>query len=240
VLAALLCEPNDHDHSHADNDANPQTLVFCNTRAEVVRVAVHLNRRGFSALALHGDREQRDREEVLLRFVNRSCNVLVATDVAARGLDIAALPRVVNYDIAGDPDTHIHRIGRTGRAGAAGVAATLCTPEDMYRAERIMATQEQSIDWMTAPRSGKAAPATAPMITLVIDGGRKDKLRAGDILGALTGDAGLNADRIGIIDTLPTRTYVAIERCDARVALERLRHGRIKGRRFRVRELRGN
>lgn len=234
VLATLLCKPRQDDHA-----VNAQTLVFCNTRAEVERVAGDLNRRGFSALALHGERDQRDRDEALLRFMNRSCNVLVATDVAARGLDITALPEVVSYDIATDADTHTHRIGRTGRAGATGIATTLCTPAQMYRAERIAVTLGHPLNWQPATHSGESTPASAPMTTLVISGGRRDKLRAGDILGALTGEAGLKANVIGKIDTLPTRTYVAIERGDARMALVRLRRGRIKGRRFRVFELRG-
>ena len=105
-------------------NAGQHALVFCNMRREVDAVAQELDRRGFSALALHGDMDQRDRDEVLVRFANRSCAVLVATDVAARGLDIVALPLVISYDIAHDPDTHTHRIGRTGRAGESGLAIT--------------------------------------------------------------------------------------------------------------------
>jgi ATP-independent RNA helicase DbpA len=183
--------------------------------------------------------EQRDRDEVLVRFANRSCSVLVATDVAARGLDIAALPRVISYDIAHDPDTHTHRIGRTGRAGQSGLAITLCTPRERPKAENIEQALGEPLPWrpfkLTPPR-GKQLHL-APMKTLVIDAGRQDKLRPGDILGALTGDAGLSADDIGKIDVFATRAYVAITRRLANKALERLRAGRIKGRNFRVRAL---
>jgi ATP-independent RNA helicase DbpA len=214
-------------------------LVFCNMRRDVDAVTDELDRRGFSALALHGDMEQRDRDEVLVQFANRSCAVLVATDVAARGLDIAALPLVVSYDVAHDPDTHTHRIGRTGRAGQAGLAITLCTPREKPKAENIEQVLGAPLPWrplkLSAPR-GKTLNL-APMKTLVIDAGRQDKLRPGDILGALTGDAGLPADEVGKIDVFATRAYVAVRRGSANKALERLRAGRIKGRNFRIRTL---
>jgi ATP-independent RNA helicase DbpA len=214
-------------------------LVFCNMRKDVDAVAQELDRRGYSALALHGDMEQRDRDEVLVRFANRSCNVLVATDVAARGLDITALPLVLSHDIAHDPDTHTHRIGRTGRAGESGLAITLCTPRERPKATNIEEALGTPLPWRAlklAPPRGKTLHL-APMKTLVIDAGRQDKLRPGDILGALTGDAGLDAKDIGKIDVFATRAYVAITRALANKALERLRAGRIKGRNFRVRPL---
>ncbi|WP_426661552.1 ATP-dependent RNA helicase DbpA [Rhodanobacter aciditrophus] len=214
-------------------------LVFCNMRKDVDAVAQELDRRGFSALALHGDMEQRDRDEVLVQFANRSCCVLVATDVAARGLDITALPLVVSYDIAHDPDTHTHRVGRTGRAGENGLAITLVTPRERPKAQNIEQQLGQPLPWhplRVSPPRGKQLNL-APMKTLVIDAGRQDKLRPGDVLGALTGDAGLAAQDIGKIDVFATRAYVAISRALANKALERLRAGRIKGRNFRVRAL---
>ena len=208
-------------------------LVFCNMRKDTEVVAEALDKLGFSALALHGDLEQRDRDEVLVRFANRSCNVLVATDVAARGLDIAGLPLVVSYDVAHDADTHTHRIGRTGRAGEAGLAITLVTSRENAKVKAMG-------DFEVEPL--RAAPAKkrlqlAPMKTLVVDSGRKEKVRPGDILGALTGDAGLPATAVGKIDVFATRSYVAIQRDVANKALERLRAGKIKGRNLRVRPL---
>jgi len=214
-------------------------LVFCNMRRDVDAVAEELDRRGFSALALHGDMEQRDRDEVLVQFANRSCAVLVATDVAARGLDITALPLVISHDVAHDPDTHTHRIGRTGRAGQTGLAITLCTPREKPKAENIEQVLGKPLAWRAlklSPPRGKTLHL-APMKTLVIDAGRQDKLRPGDILGALTGDAGLKADDVGKIDVFATRAYVAVTRALANKALERLRAGKIKGRNFRVRAL---
>ena len=213
-----------------------RALVFCNMRREVDAVAQELDRRGYSALALHGDMEQRDRDEVLVRFRNDSCSVLVATDVAARGLDIVALPLVVSYDLAHDPETHTHRIGRTGRAGQSGLAITLCTSRERPKTAAIGTPTGAPLSWRVlkiVPVRGKTLHL-APMKTLVIDAGRRDKLRPGDILGALTGDAGLGVADVGKIDLFATRAYVAISRACASKALERLRGGKVKGRNFRV------
>ena len=214
-------------------------VVFCNMRKDVDEVAGSLQHFGFSALALHGDMEQRDRDEVLVRFANRSCNVLVASDVAARGLDIEDLALVVNYDMPSDADTYVHRIGRTGRAGREGVAISLCTPRELPRAavieERLGAPLLWDRNVPAAPKANTAPPAT--MTTLRIDAGKTDKLRPGDVLGALTGEAGLSASAIGKINVFATRTYVAVARDKAGAALARLNAGRIKGRSFRVRKL---
>ena len=214
-------------------------VVFCNMRKDVDEVAGSLQHFGFSALALHGDMEQRDRDEVLVRFANRSCNVLVASDVAARGLDIEDLALVVNYDMPSDADTYVHRIGRTGRAGREGMAISLCTPRELPRAavieERLGAPLLWDRNVPSAPKANTAPPAT--MTTLRIDAGKTDKLRPGDVLGALTGEAGLSASAIGKINVFATRTYVAVARDKAGAALARLNAGRIKGRSFRVRKL---
>lgn len=213
-------------------------VVFCNTRQDVRAVAEELARRGFSVLALHGDLDQREREEMLVRFANRSCTVLVASDVAARGLDIAELPMVINFDIASDADTHLHRVGRTGRAGRRGIALSLCSPRESTRANVIEDRLGERLQWgALPPRSASVTPSSAPFVTLAIDAGRQDKLRPGDLLGALTGDAGLPADAVGKIDVFPTRTYVAIDRQSHGRAMQRLRAGKIKGRTFRIRKI---
>lgn len=219
---------------------NPESsVVFCNTRKEVDEVAGSLQEFGFSALALHGDMEQRDRDEVLVRFVNRSCNVLVASDVAARGLDVEDLAAVVNYELPTDTETYRHRIGRTARAGKHGLALSLVAPRESARAQALEAEHGQPLKWSRAPLA-TARPAQLPlaaMTTLRIDGGKTDKLRAGDILGALTGEAGLSGAAIGKIAIYPTRSYVAIARAQVARALTHLQAGKIKGRRFRVTKL---
>ena len=211
------------------------TLIFCNMRRDTQDLADGLAQRGFSALALHGDLEQRDRDEVLMRFANRSCAILVATDVAARGLDIEDLPAVVNWELSTDPDVHVHRIGRTGRAGRKGQAWSLVAPAEM---PPIEARIGEKIRWSNLPSMSDAGkPITATMSTLCIDGGRQEKVRPGDILGALTGDAGIAGDAVGKIGIFATRSYVAIRRDQAATALKRLREGKIKGRKFRVRAI---
>ncbi|PJK00430.1 ATP-dependent RNA helicase DbpA [Lysobacteraceae bacterium NML91-0213] len=215
------------------------TVVFCNTRADTMEVVGSLTHYGFTALALHGDMEQRDRDEVLVQFANRSCSVLVASDVAARGLDVEDIGAVVNYELPTDADTYLHRIGRTGRAGRDGLALSLCTPRELPRATMIEERQGRPLRWeKLQPLSGRAANVPpAAMATLRIDAGRTDKLRAGDIVGALTGEAKLHKDAIGKIDVFATRSYVAIARRQADNAVAALRAGRIKGRKFRVNRL---
>jgi len=225
ALAALLRE-------HRFESA----VVFCNTRRDTVSVSEALAARGIDALALHGDIDQRDRDEVLVRFANRSCSVLVASDVAARGLDIKNLAAVINYELPSDADIYLHRIGRTARAGAPGLALSLCGPSETPRALRIEKAHGRKLQWrkLGSGAAGANEPLTAPMSTLRIDGGRSDKLRPGDILGALTGDAGLPGSAIGKIDVFATRAYVAVARDVAAKALSRLRAGKIKGRSFRI------
>ena len=213
------------------------TLVFCNTRKECQEVADELSEHGFSALAIHGDLEQRERDQVLARFANKSVSVLVATDVAARGLDIKELSAVVNYELTRDPEVHIHRIGRTGRAGEQGLALSLTTTSDN---RRIAAIEDYLGE--TVPRADleslampSSAALEAPMVTLCVDGGRKNKLRPGDLLGALTGDAGIPASEVGKIIIFDFHTYVAIRRNSASLALSRLKAHKIKGRFFKVR-----
>ncbi|PKM15361.1 MAG: ATP-dependent RNA helicase DbpA [Gammaproteobacteria bacterium HGW-Gammaproteobacteria-2] len=228
ALAALLL-------AHRPDSA----VVFCNMRRDTEELVTALHGFGFSALALHGDMEQRDRDEILLRFANGSCNVLAASDVAARGLDIKDLAAVINYELPSDPDVYLHRIGRTGRAGRGGLALSLVAPREMPRAHALRDQHGQQYRWASVvPLRTRSGEAPQPkMATLRIDAGKTDKLRAGDILGALTGDAGLKADAIGKIDIFPTRSYVAIRRELLAQALKRLSTGKIKGRNFRVRAI---
>lgn len=213
------------------------TVVFCNTKRESQEVADELCAHGFTALALHGDLDQKQRDETLVRFANKSASVLVATDVAARGLDIDSLDAVINYHIGRDSDVHTHRIGRTGRAGSKGAAYTLYTGKEEYKAVRLEADLDLSIEPEALPPFELLErPAQPPaMVTLQIDGGRKEKVRAGDILGALTGEHGIAGKQVGKIDLFDHCAYVAVEHNAAKPALRKLRDGKLKGRRFRVR-----
>jgi len=218
----------------------PQSaLVFCKTRRETQEVADELRRFRVSTRALHGDLEQRDRDKTLVRFANKSASVLVATDVAARGLDIDALDAVINYHLAQDPELHLHRIGRTGRAGSKGVAYTLFSEKERYRIALLEERFEISIKGEALPPDYLLAkPAYKPaMATLLISGGKKQKVRPGDILGALTGEHGIAGTEVGKIDIFDNHAYVAVRRDVAKAALKKLTEGKLKGRSFRVRRL---
>ena len=220
------------------------SVVFCNTKRETQEVADELANYGFSAVALHGDLEQRDRDQALVRFANKSISVLVATDVAARGLDIEALDAVINYQLARDSEVHIHRIGRTGRAGSKGIACSLYSEREHHKIALLEDYLDQLIVAEQLPPIHllEKTPLTSSMETLQIDGGKKQKVRAGDILGALTGkDGGENSipgTAVGKINISDNWAYVAVSRDVYKVALQKLGQGKLKGRSFRVRLIR--
>ncbi|HKB60511.1 MAG TPA: ATP-dependent RNA helicase DbpA [Gallionellaceae bacterium] len=215
------------------------TLAFCNTKQQCRDLLDVLHAQGIHALTLNGDMEQRERDQVLIQFANRSCSVLVATDVAARGLDIAQLEAVINVDVTPDPEIHVHRIGRTGRADADGWALSLASPADMHRISQIAKMAGSEPEWHTLEslQSGNDAPLVPPMVTLQILGGRKEKIRPGDVLGALTGEAGFTREQVGKITVTDMSTYVAVDRRIAREAVKRLSAGKVKGKTVKVRAL---
>ncbi|EPQ0970486.1 ATP-dependent RNA helicase DbpA [Citrobacter farmeri] len=212
-------------------------VVFCNTKKDCQAVCDALNEAGQSALALHGDLEQRDRDQTLVRFANGSARVLAATDVAARGLDIKSLELVVNFELAWDPEVHVHRIGRTARAGNSGLAISFCAPEEAQRANILSEMLQIPLNWVSAPAQRLLTPLVAEMATLCIDGGKKAKMRPGDVLGALTGDIGLDGADIGKITVHPAHVYVAVRQSVAHKAWKQLQNGKIKGKTCRVRLL---
>ena len=213
-------------------------VVFCNTKRACNDVADHLAAKGFSALALNGDLEQRERDQVLVRFANGSATILVATDVAARGLDIKELGAVINYELTYDPEVHVHRIGRTGRAGQQGLALSLYQPNEAQRVNLIEEYQQAPMPLGDLDTIGRDIKPIAPqMVTLSIDAGRKTKVRAGDILGALTGEGGIAGADVGKIQISEQYSYVAVKRQVASAALKRLQEGKIKGRSYRARKL---
>ena len=215
-----------------------QALVFCNTKIDCQNVEQHLAKAGFDVCALHGDLEQRDRDEAMVRFQNGSVRVLVATDVAARGLDVSDLPLVFSYELAHQADVHVHRVGRTGRAGKDGQALALVAPGEMARVKAIEEQMGMTARWQRLDLSSiKLAPLKAEWKTVVIDAGRKDKLRPGDILGALTAKQMIDGKSVGKIALFDTRSYVALHKSVADKALQLLRQDKIKGRSFRVRLL---
>ena len=232
ALCWLLCE---YPHSSA--------LIFCNLKATVAELAGKLSSEGVSVGRLDGDLEQFHRDQVLARFRNESVRLLIATDVAGRGIDVEGLDLVINYELPQQADIYIHRIGRTGRAGKSGVAISLSTGRVDSRIEAIQEKTGRKIEAIT--RRENDAPSveillrsiarSATMESILISGGRKDKIRPGDILGALTGEAGgLSGDDVGKIEIHDRLSYVAVARGVCRTAVDRLNAGRIKGKRFRA------
>ncbi len=216
------------------------SLIFCNRKQQCQELADDLWQQGFHVLALHGDLEQFERDQVLVQFSNKSSSILVATDVAARGLDIKELAAVINYDLSTDPEVHIHRIGRTGRAGEAGLAISLFLESEQWRVDGIAKFQGSgvTIESTASLKARENFKLIPPMATLFVNGGRKEKVRAGDILGALTATQKLQGKDIGKIDIFDKMSYVAVARPLAKQALKILVEGKIKGRKFRVRKLR--
>ncbi|HEY6079545.1 MAG TPA: ATP-dependent RNA helicase DbpA [Polyangiaceae bacterium] len=218
-------------------------LVFANLKVTVAAIAQSLSSAGASVASLHGDLEQRERDLVLAKFRNGSTRVLIATDVAARGIDLEKLDIVVNFELPNQPEVYVHRIGRTGRAGNVGLAVSFCSRAEQPRLEAIelftgsalvvLARDEAAP--VASPSPPRAPAAGAKMETLRLSGGRKDKLRPGDILGALTGEAGgLAGDQIGKIEIHERFSYVAVAKSVAKQALESLNQGRIKKKRFKA------
>lgn len=211
------------------------SVVFCNTKKEVQNVTDELSHRGFSVVELHGDMEQREREQALTMFANKSISILVATDVAARGLDVDNLDAVFNFELSRDPEVHVHRIGRTGRAGSKGIAFSFFSEKEEYRVARIDEYMDIAISPSTLPEKLVERPFYPKMQTIQILGGKKQKVRAGDILGALTKQAGLDGKKIGKINILAMVSYVALEHDIVKPALKQLQTGKMKGRNFKAR-----
>jgi len=208
-------------------------IVFTNTKLEAKEVADNLQKNKIDALAIHGDLEQYERNDVLVQFSNKSCPVLVATDVAARGLDIKELSMVVNYDIPHSMETYTHRIGRTARAGKDGLAMSIY---DSFETEKALEYRDDKREFEDSSSINKSSgfEMKPQYVTLVIEGGKKDKVRAGDILGALTGDVGLSGSSIGKIDIYDRQSYVAIESRFINQAHKKLQNSKIKAKRFSV------
>ncbi|WP_158934135.1 ATP-dependent RNA helicase DbpA [Burkholderia sp. S171] len=237
-------EVHDNERLHAvgqllDHYQPVSTLAFCNTKQQCRDLLDVLVAQGFNALALHGELEQRERDQVLVQFANRSCSVLVATDVAARGLDITQLEAVINVDVTQDPEIHVHRIGRTGRADQEGWALSLASMNEMARVSSIEQAQKKEVEWHKLSELTPATPGhlQPPMATLQILGGRKEKIRPGDVLGALTGDAGFEGSQIGKINVTDMVTYVAVARDIADQAVKKLSAGKVKGKKVKVRRI---
>lgn len=213
-------------------------IVFCVTKEQTNELAAELRQHGFSALAINGDLEQKQRNLALAQFANKSINILVATDVAARGLDIERVEAVINYHLPLDPEVYVHRIGRSGRAGHEGCAYSMVANKEQRKLAMIADYLKIDIELTPLPNmrhTQKIAPFEPNMVTLQIDAGKKQKLRPGDILGALTGHGGIAGEQVGKIQMFDHCAFVAVSRHSAKQALNKLTTGKLKGRQCRAR-----
>ena len=221
------------------NESPEASIVFCHTKRDCQSLCDQLNASGFSASALHGDLEQRDRNQTLVKFSNRSVRILVATDVAARGLDIEKVDAVFIYHLSKDSDIHTHRVGRTGRASHKGKAFVLFEANESFKLKFIEDGLGEIIVPERIPTISRTRTEASPtMATIEILGGKKQKVRAGDILGALTSKKNnpvLSGQDIGKINIMEQISYVAVNKEIARDALDAILKGRMKGKQFRAR-----
>ncbi len=211
-------------------------IIFCKTKRITDDVAKFLVKQGIYAAGIHGDLEQNERTEIMTKFSNRSLSILVATDVAARGLDISDLAAVVNYDLPTDPEIYVHRIGRTGRAGQKGMAFSLFLNNKGYILDDIedYTVKNCKCEEISDIEIEQTYDLTPPMQTIYISGGKRDKLRPGDLLGAIVGEAKVDSSNVGNISIFNVLSYVAIKREVVDQVVEKLRDGRIKKKKFKV------
>ena len=206
-------------------------LIFCNTKIEVTSLSDRLYKDGHFVIDIQGDLDQQQRDEAIILFSNGSKKILVATDVASRGIDIKDIELVVNYDLPFESEVYTHRIGRTGRADSVGMAISLVTPSaNREKFDYILSKlKPQDIESL---RVDSKFVMSAKYDTIALNGGKKTKLRAGDIIGTLCKNMGLEYDQIGKIDIRPTKTYIALEHKVVDRVLNALRKTTIKKKKY--------
>ena len=241
TIEQTFYEANDSDKQNLilklfDLYTPKSVLIFCNTKIACDELADELEDSGLSPLVLHSDLDQRDRNETLVLFSNKSYPILIATDVASRGLDIDDISLVINYDLPFTTEVYTHRIGRTARAGKDGRAVSLVNHGDIEIFEDIQ--EEMNSTYLLQDsdeiKASNKYNFVSDWTTLFINGGKKQKVRAGDILGALTAGLGFSKDEVGKISILEFCSFVAIKSNIAKKALDGLGNSRIKGKYFKV------
>lgn len=229
---------------------NPDScMIFCNTKVQVDQVYEDLRGLGLTCMKLHGGMEQRDRQQVMEDFRKGYFRYLVATDVAARGIDIDHITHVINYDIPEDRENYVHRIGRTGRAGRTGKALSLVASREQFYLKAIQTYSGKTITKGNLPEQEMLVASEAQfkeklgtrieveekivgkdILKLHINAGKKTKMRPVDIVGTLCNLQGMTADDIGIINVLDVSTFVEILNNKGEGVLKALQHTPIKGR----------
>lgn len=213
---------------HSGSEA-PRTMVFVNHRESAERIYSYLRRLGYPVALYHGGLEQNDREKAVAMFANGSAPMLVATDLAARGLDVDDVRAIVHYHLPQQSETWVHRNGRTARMGAEGDAYVLLSPEE-DTPEFVDADLTDAIELPTT----EAPVPVAPMQTLHINAGKKEKISKGDIAGFFIKQGGISAGQLGNIELKDHQAYVAVPAGTGRDLIERLSPHKLKNTRVRI------
>lgn len=233
-------------------------IVFCRTQEHVDTLFKEMDDLGYSCDRIHGGMEQEERFEVMHAFRRGQFRYLIATDVAARGIDISDITHVINYDVPLEKESYVHRTGRTGRAGKTGKAITLVTPKDFRRLAEIEAYIGFAIPKVKAPseeevdrhredfeqklnikpelKKDKREQLNKQIMKLNFNGGKKKKLRAVDFVGTIAKLDGVTADDIGIITILDFVTDVEILNGKGPLVLELMKNTTVKGKLLKVRK----
>lgn len=209
-------------------------IIFCNTKVQCDELADSLESFDIEPLVLHSDLDQKDRDETLILFSNKSYPVLIATDVASRGLDIEDIDLVVNYDLPYDFEVYTHRIGRTARAGKNGLAVSFVSDTRHFEELKEFFDKDFTLLNISEIQDNDDVKLSYDFSTLYINGGKRHKLRAGDILGALTAGIGLSKDEIGKINILSTCSYVAVKNDVYKQAFDGLNSNKMKNKYYKV------
>jgi ATP-independent RNA helicase DbpA len=211
-------------------------LIFCNTKLECDELSEKLKKNNLSPLVLHSDLDQKERNETIILFSNKSHPILIATDVASRGIDIDDISLIVNYDFPRTLEVYTHRIGRTARAGKTGKAISFIDIEDMdlFQDLKITYKIEQNLQSSSNLIVDTKYNFTPIYDTLFINGGKKQKIRKGDILGTLIKGVHLDKNDVGQIDILNFCAFVAIKKKVSKKTCDVLNNTKLKGKYFKV------
>ena len=241
------------------SEAPETAVIFCKTKENVDKVFENLNKKGYSVNKIHGGMLQKDRLDIMDKFKKGNFRILVATDVAARGIDVEGITHVINYDLPVEKEAYVHRIGRTGRAGAKGKAISFVNQYedrllDMIQeyigfeiplkkdiievSKEIRETAIKSLKSKPNIKREKAKTINKNITKIYLNGGKKKKLRAGDFVGAISRIEGVTAEDIGIIDVQDTVSYIDILNGKGNKVIEGLKNSTIKGKKLRVEKAR--
>jgi ATP-dependent RNA helicase DeaD len=232
-----------------------QALVFTRTKIRCDQLYRKLRDRGMNVRALHGDMSQGQRDGVMLAFKGGRVPILVATDVAARGLDISTVTHVINFDVPNSPDVYVHRIGRTGRVGRSGRAITFIEPRQTRELAAIERHIGTGITPWTEGAHTKPAPVAErprrhskprlsrngdePQAKLIVDVGRAEGVEVADLVHAVTGAAGIDDEAVRDVRVLERFSFLSVPRSEAERVVDAVNGTPVNGTTLRVEIARG-